>query len=105
PPEARPARELEVDLGDGDRLLLHVDAPETTENRSAPSPITGPAVVMLMHGLGGCSESAYMLRISARLTALGHIVARFNHRGCGRGGAPLARQIYHAGRVHDVAQA
>lgn len=50
-----------VTLSDGDRLLLHVDAPLPTVTAKAP-------VVLLMHGLGGSSESAYILRIAAKLT-------------------------------------
>lgn len=87
-----------VPLSDGDQLLLHVDAAAGT----APADQAKPLVI-LMHGLGGSSESSYILRISAKLNALGYDVVRFNHRGCARGGEALARQIYHAGRVEDLA--
>ncbi len=85
---------IEVALEDGDRLLLHADGVSGTK-----------PVVVLFHGLGGSSESSYMLRLSFKLTALGHPVVRFNHRGCGAGGEALAAGIYHAGRAADLAAA
>lgn len=93
PPPPAPYETMSVALEDGDRILLHVNLPE----RDAGGP-----VVVLLHGLGGCSESTYVLRITAKLNALGMPAARFNHRGCGKGGEGLARGIYHAGRAPDV---
>lgn len=84
-----------VALSDGDKIVLHVNPGE-----DASSPI-----VMLLHGLGGDSESSYVLRLTAKMTARGTTVVRFNHRGCGRGAHGLARDIYHAGRIADVAAA
>ncbi len=84
---------LAVALTDGDRTGLHVNLPERDG---------GGAVVVLLHGLGGSSGSTYVVRLTAKLNALGFPVVRFNHRGCGAGDAALARGIYHAGRVEDV---
>lgn len=83
-----------ITLSDGDQINLHIDRPEhaTADNQ----------VFILLHGLGGCSESEYILRIAGKLNSLGYPVIRFNHRGCGRGGAALARSIYHAGRTADI---
>src|SRR5690606_32120562 len=92
PPESYDT--LVVDLPDGDKLQLHIDRPEQ-EGDKLP-------IVLLMHGLGGCSESRYILRIAAKLNKLGYIAVRFNHRGCGHGGLPLAGNIYHAGRIEDI---
>lgn len=86
---------IAVDLIDGDKLQLHVDHPQSMDRETKP-------VVLLMHGLGGCSESRYILRIAHRLNELGYIAVRFNHRGCGHGGLSLATQIYHAGRTEDI---
>jgi hypothetical protein len=83
-----------VTLADGDRINLHVDRPALQHDQKH--------LMLLLHGLGGCSESDYILRIGSKLNALGFPVIRFNHRGCGRGGAPLARSIYHAGRTGDL---
>jgi predicted alpha/beta-fold hydrolase len=56
----------------------------------------------MLHGLGGCSESSYLQRLTAKLNGLGFTVLRVNHRGCGRGAEGLAKQIYHAGRSEDL---
>lgn len=85
-----------VTLSDGDQINLHVDRPD----HEAPP----RHVFLLLHGLGGCSESEYILRIASKLNSLGYPVIRFNHRGCGRGGAAIARSIYHAGRAEDIRQ-
>lgn len=92
----RPIEDV-VTLPDGDRILLHLNLPRV------PAP-HHPAA-LLMHGLGGDSESSYIQRITAKLNAAGVAVARFNHRGCGEGGAKLARRIYHAGRIEDLDRA
>ena len=81
-----------VTLPDGDQINLHIDRPDVAKKH----------VILLLHGLGGSSESDYMLRISAKLNSLGYPVIRFNHRGCGVGGSSLARSIYHAGRGQDI---
>jgi predicted alpha/beta-fold hydrolase len=92
-PRLAPQETLFVTLGDGDRLSLDVNYPHEVSDRTP--------IVYLMHGLGGCSESAYKLRIAAKLTAQGFRVVRHNHRGCGRFGEG-ARGIYHSGSTLDV---
>ena len=84
-----------VTLSDGDKINLHIDRPKNAKKH----------VIVLLHGLGGSSESDYMLRISAKLNCLGYPAIRFNHRGCGVGGSSLARSIYHAGRGQDIDRA
>jgi len=86
-------------LADGDTIVLHDDLPPTA---TAWQP--GDSVVMLMHGLGGCHQSGYMQRCSAKLTALGYRVFRMDLRGCGAG-FTLARHPIHAGRSDDAAAA
>jgi predicted alpha/beta-fold hydrolase len=81
-----------ITLHDGDKINLHIDRPENDRKH----------VVVLLHGLGGSSESDYMLRISAKLNSIDYPVIRFNHRGCGAGGSSIARSIYHAGRGQDI---
>lgn len=83
-----------LDVGDGDRILLQRDIPA---NGAPESPI-----VVMLHGLGGCSESSYNLRIAHKLNEAGIEVVRFNHRGCGPNARGLAKQIYHAGRIDDI---
>lgn len=85
-----------VELPDGDRLALRDDQPKDFQ--------LGDPCVMIVHGICGCSESGYMLRLSAHFTALGVRVFRLNLRGCGVG-APAAKSITHAGRSDDLLQA
>ena len=59
-----------------------------------------PAAI-LVHGLAGCADANYMVRVSQRLLRLGVRVVRMNLRGSGDGFG-LARQIYHAGRSEDL---
>ncbi len=97
-----------VKLRDGDQLNLFIDPPRATDLSGSEANKQGFAKdakgsrVLLMHGLGGCCESKYILRIGHKLTGLGYEVIRFNHRGCGPGGQRLARQIYHGARTDDL---
>src|SRR5262245_47848128 len=83
----------ELALDDGDRLLLLESTP----------PGWGPTrpTAMLVHGLAGCAEAPYMVRLGVRLVRLGIRVVRVNLRGAGAGFG-LARGIYHAGRSEDL---
>lgn len=82
-----------VALADGDRLAL-------CEN--VPPHATPCGALLLLHGLGGHADSAYMLRVAARFLAHGWITFRLNHRGAGQGRG-LARGLYHAGKSDDLA--
>ena len=82
-----------IDLPDGDQLVAHDDVPDVWQ--------PGDRVVLLLHGLAGCHESGYMLRIAHKLAAKGYRVTRLDQRGCGAG-TQLARQTFHAGRSEDV---
>lgn len=83
----------ELALADGDRLLLLESTPTGWEP-------THPTA-MMVHGLAGCAEASYIVRLGARLVDLGIRVVRVNLRGAGRGFG-LARGIYHAGRSDDL---
>lgn len=85
-----------IDLSDGDQLLCEVNHPENVKPW---------ATLILFHGLGGSSESGYMLSITSKAMTEGMRVVRCNHRGCGPGGLKYASQIYHAGRSKDIAEA
>lgn len=89
---------IKVTLPDGDSLRLCVDAPRSSESSATD---TAP-IIILMHGLGGNSESAYQLRIAHHLTSAGYRVVRFNHRGAAPGGAGEAKGVYHSGRTADL---
>jgi predicted alpha/beta-fold hydrolase len=83
----------EIALPDGDRLLVLESTPPGWEG-------TRPTA-MLVHGLAGCAEAPYMVRLASHLLAMGIRVVRVNLRGSGRGFG-LARGIYHAGRSDDL---
>ena len=83
----------EVELPDGDRLLVLESVPATWESRR-------PTAV-LVHGLAGSADAAYMVRVGRRLLVLGIRVVRINLRGAGAGFG-FARGIYHAGRSDDL---
>lgn len=87
------ARPHEIALSDGDRLLVLESTPPGWHG-------TQPTA-MLVHGLAGCAEAPYVVRLAVRLHELGIRVVRVNLRGSGRGFG-LARGIYHAGRSDDL---
>ena len=88
-----PSTTLLAPLDDGDQLALEVSTPEGW------SP--GGRTVLLIHGLCGCQESNYLVRIARKLYRLGIRAVRMNQRGCGSGRG-LARHLYHSGRSEDV---
>lgn len=81
---------LRFPMGDGDTL--------TGELNRAPGGEAKPLVV-LIHGLTGCSDSAYMRASATAHLDAGSNVLRLNLRGAG----PVpARGMYHAGRSEDL---
>jgi len=90
------AKQHRLTLEDGDQLVLHDDCP--------PHWSAGDRAALLMHGLAGCYQSGYMVRIAAKLTVRGVRVFRLDLRGCGAGFG-LARWPYHSGRTEDAVAA
>jgi uncharacterized protein len=89
-----PGERLKVSLPDGDVLLASLHRPIGDRRRP---------LVVLIHGLTGSEDSAYV-RVSARhLLGSGYPVLRLNLRGAGpsRG---FCRSRYHAGRSEDLRQ-
>ena len=60
-------------------------------------------VVLIGHGMGGCSESGYMRRIAAKLFQEGFGVFMMNHRGSGRG-IGLCDRLWNGGSSEDLAR-
>ena len=58
-------------------------------------------VVLLAHGMGGCSESAYMKRIARKLWIRGMKVFMMNHRGSGLG-IGLSERLWNGGVSDDL---
>lgn len=87
------ATRAEIALPDGDRLVVFDSTPRGWKD---PRP-----AAVLVHGLAGCSEAPYVIRLARRLLKNGIRVIRVNLRGAGAGSG-LARGIYHAGRSDDL---
>jgi hypothetical protein len=94
-----PERRLELALSDGsgDALVATLNSPLGAGTSDAP-------LVVLVHGLSGSEESAYMLATTRHWLARGHRVVRLNLRGAGPSRA-LCRLQYHAGRSEDLRDA
>jgi uncharacterized protein len=88
-----PSTYAEVDLGGGDRTSVFESIPEGWSS--------GDPAAILIHGLGGCARSAYVVRIGWRLTEQGVRVVRMNLRGAGASFG-LSRSFYHSGKTEDV---
>ncbi len=58
--------------------------------------------VLLAHGMGGCSESGYIRRISQKLFNKGFHVFQMNHRGSGPG-IGLCNRLWNGGSSEDLA--
>jgi predicted alpha/beta-fold hydrolase len=82
-----------VRLADGDYIASEVSTP--------PGWHAIDPTVVLVHGLCGCHQSPYMIRLARKLWRCGIRAVRMNLRGCGSGHG-LARQPYHSGRSDDV---
>lgn len=82
----------EIDVGGGDRLIgaLH-----------EPAGRPGSALVVVLHGLGGCSEGPGPRRLARALEARGMAVLRLNLRGAGPGRCH-ARGTYSALSLGDM---
>ncbi len=92
-----PSRRIEVEMADGsgDRLLA-----ELHENGAAGAAGQRPLAI-LIHGLTGCADSAYIRNTASVLLREGYGVVRMNLRGAGPGGS-ASRFHYHAGRSEDL---
>lgn len=80
----------------GDRLVGHLQDPGAGS--------AGRPLVVLIHGLAGSSQSAYMETSASHWLRLGHRVLRLDLRGAGAS-RPLCRLQYHAGRTSDLRDA
>lgn len=64
-------------------------------------PAGARSLVVLVHGLGGCSDSPYVVAAAAQLVESGFACLRINLRGADRSG----EDIYHAGLTDDLVAA
>ncbi|MCE5316066.1 MAG: alpha/beta fold hydrolase [Parachlamydia sp.] len=82
-----------VDIGNHDRLSCEVSTPDGWK--------IGDPTVALLHGLGGCHTSRYMVRMARKLIQRGFKVLWINLRGSGSGKG-LSLLPYSAGNSADV---
>ncbi|HVF57026.1 MAG TPA: alpha/beta fold hydrolase [Pyrinomonadaceae bacterium] len=80
------------DVEPGVRLLAHCQW--QSERRAAP-------VVLLVHGLEGSTDSAYMVGTAHKAFRAGFNVVRLNMRNCG-GTEHLTHTLYHSGMSGDI---
>jgi predicted alpha/beta-fold hydrolase len=87
------SRYAEISLERGDRIAV-LDSRPQGWSPGDPSSI-------LVHGLGGCARSPYIVRVARKLVDSGIRVVRMNLRGAGSGfGA--SRSYYHSGSTDDL---
>jgi predicted alpha/beta-fold hydrolase len=79
--------------GTGDRLVGYHVRPAALRD--------GAPLVVLVHGLGGSSDSAYIRASTTHLNSLGYPVLQLNLRGAGES-RPSCSEQYHAGRSQDL---
>lgn len=84
---------LSFEFSDGDTLLALLDRPAT--------PRAGRPLAIVIHGLTGAEDSAYMLSMARHLLNDGHRVLRLNLRGAGPSRS-LCAAHYYAGRSQDL---
>ena len=85
------SHELNLDE-QGRAVLYEIEAKDQTK-----------PIILLAHGMGGCSESGYMKRISTKLWMRGYGVFLINHRGSGPG-MGLSSRLWNGGASDDLAK-
>lgn len=90
---------LPLDDGTGDSLVATLyDPADTWSDRVKHLPI-----VVLLHGLGGTSQSTYIQSSADFLLRHGHRVLLVDFRGAGES-ASECRRLHHPGRTEDIAR-
>lgn len=100
-------RRRRIETPDGDFLDLDFAVPTQGQTGSGtPGETGGPgdgAVVLVLHGLEGCSSSGYVVRLCRKLAGRGLEPVAMNFRS--RSGEPNRRaRSYHAGASDDLAR-
>ncbi len=88
-------RRQRLELADGDFIDLDWSADID------PAEAASDQIVLLLHGLCGCSRSSYVLALQALLNQLGIPSVAMNFRGCSGTVNRLAR-TYHSGATSDL---
>ncbi|MDB4934616.1 MAG: Hydrolase, alpha/beta fold family functionally coupled to Phosphoribulokinase [Labilithrix sp.] len=88
---------LRIPIGEGGTHRLHAQAWWAREGGTTPR----RPVVVVVHGIGGSSESKYVVRAAVALHRAGYHVVRLDLRGAGAS-IPDAPSLYHAGLSADL---
>ncbi|QDU80016.1 putative hydrolase [Polystyrenella longa] len=86
---------LPIDDGTGDCLTAELLQPHSDVGANRP-------LIVLLHGLGGTSQSVYIRSAAHYLCSQGNRVVRLNFRGAGDA-AGCCDEIHHPGRYRDLA--
>ncbi len=81
---------------------VKLDAPSGLILYEIPSKNKSRPLVLMAHGMGGCSESGYMRRIANKLWVQGYGVVLMNHRGSGAG-MGFSDRLWNGGSSDDLA--
>ncbi|QPJ63475.1 MAG: alpha/beta fold hydrolase [Candidatus Nitronauta litoralis] len=68
-----------------------------------PSKIPDAPLILLLHGMGGCSESAYIRRLARKMESRGFGVFMMNQSGSGPG-MGLSSRLWHGGSSEDLSK-
>jgi len=90
PPQAPPSRPW--------RLKVHDSELGEVGLSGRLSRVAGDRLVVVLHGIAGCSESAYSVRVAEAALAAGVSCLRLNMRGADRSG----EDFFHAGLTRDL---
>jgi uncharacterized protein len=65
---------------------------------------TSNTIISLFHGLGGSTQSSYIIRLANLLSETGHSVLMVNHRGADANKPEKSQELYHSGRSDDASK-
>ncbi len=99
-PRLLPRQRQRLELGDGDFVDLDWASPVTSAEAD-PQLLDWLPVVVILHGLCGCSSSPYVLSLQHVLSQHGYRSAALNFRSCSGEPNRLAR-AYHSGASDDL---
>ena len=95
PGKSPPSTQKIIFLDDGDALCCEISTPAFWKENEK--------TIILIHGLGGCHQATYMIRLSRKFYTAGLRVVRVNMRSCGSG-KEYAKRPYHGGLSNDIKQ-
>lgn len=96
-------RRQRVELTDGDFIDLDWSQPSVPSSLAMTGRPNNGMVILLLHGLCGCSQSGYIQSLQHRLGETGYTSVAMNFRGCSGETNRLAK-AYHSGVTADLGE-